>query len=458
MGRAYEMSWEGSPAYRWVKMYKGTRYRVSCEELRAPLFTAEGSYKLANDWWRNKLAELNKPSPEEEITNRYKLADLEEQIDQAQKTLQSARMMKAALQGQAVDFVPISDYHRPPTIPLSNLSDESRLEYLSAASEGLGTDPVPTDKTLKTNAEKFLAVIQGEMRPLSFREIRLFLRSLYDQAPMLHADTDVSDIQEAKVEEVYLWLKNLNLEQPTRKKRWGFFKRFVVHLWEKRLISERPRNLDTLKFKITSKAVKRYDVEKVRTVLAGLKPRLRLYALLGLNCGMTAADIGRLKKDQVNLDGARLVRKRGKTLDNPNVPEVDYPLWPETIALLRECWSEHDTLALTSEDGTALWESRQEDDKTPQKDLVYQQWKRAKQSIPHHAFRSISTTLLEDSEFATTTLHFLGHSPRSIKDKHYAAPPQKVFNKAILWLRDEVLGSQTTQPSPRTARTHPDAS
>src|SRR5262249_52203396 len=63
MPRQYEMSWEGAPAYRWRKMFKGVMYRVSCEELRAPVWTKEATGKLANQWWRTKLATLTGPSP-----------------------------------------------------------------------------------------------------------------------------------------------------------------------------------------------------------------------------------------------------------------------------------------------------------------------------------------------------------------------------------------------------------
>jgi hypothetical protein len=33
MARLYLMSWEGHPNYRWYKMHKGVRYRVTCEQL-----------------------------------------------------------------------------------------------------------------------------------------------------------------------------------------------------------------------------------------------------------------------------------------------------------------------------------------------------------------------------------------------------------------------------------------
>src|SRR5262245_44674222 len=59
MPRRELMSWEGTPNYRWVKMYKGARYRVTCHELNAVAFTKEGSVSLANQWWLRKKAELD---------------------------------------------------------------------------------------------------------------------------------------------------------------------------------------------------------------------------------------------------------------------------------------------------------------------------------------------------------------------------------------------------------------
>jgi len=52
-----------------------------------------------------------------------------------------------------------------------------------------------------------------------------------------------------------------------------------------------------------------------------------------------------------------------------------------------------------------------------------------------HSF-IISATLLETHEvYGRYVHHFLGHSPKSIADKHYAAPSQELFDKALDWLR-----------------------
>ena len=50
MPRTCHMSWEGPPKFRWVKMHRGHRYRISCEELGAMVYTQDGSAALANAW------------------------------------------------------------------------------------------------------------------------------------------------------------------------------------------------------------------------------------------------------------------------------------------------------------------------------------------------------------------------------------------------------------------------
>jgi hypothetical protein len=54
---------------------------------------------------------------------------------------------------------------------------------------------------------------------------------------------------------------------------------------------------------------------------------------------------------------------------------------------------------------------------------------------PMKQLRKTSATLLEDHPvFGRLTTLFLGHSPRSVKDRNYAAPPQALFDEAVTWL------------------------
>jgi len=445
-----EMSWDASKK-RWHRMHRGVMYRVAASKLGEDKslpgvedYTRDGSRAAANEWWRRKEFELEgRParvealrrmlSPEDEL--RRQVRELAEKLrarDQALEDLGDAAILKGAVidcpPGDSLEFsVDLREANR-------ELARRPEIDQLALVGKPA---PAPTERTVRANAERFLAVVMGSTKALTYREIRQYLDTLVAD---LGKDTDVAVLDEGKVEGVFLRLKAADLSQGTKKKRWGFFKRFVEYLAEKKLLGL-PGNLYSkpFKFKVEAAAVKKYDTAEVRNVLAVLTDRQRLYAMLGLNCGMTSADIGQLRKDMI--EGGKLTRKRVKTDKWDKVPTVTYVLWPETLELLARCGSDHPTLVLTGKTGEALWSSRLESDgSTPQKDMISQQWKRAKVSIPHKAFRSIAATLLESHPtYGRYVEHFLGHSPKSVKDKHYAAPSDDVFAEAMAWLRTKLL-------------------
>src|SRR5216683_5833726 len=57
MARSFEMTWIAS-RLRWMKMYKGVRYVISCKALGVAE-NKEGSYLAANEWWTKKRAEID---------------------------------------------------------------------------------------------------------------------------------------------------------------------------------------------------------------------------------------------------------------------------------------------------------------------------------------------------------------------------------------------------------------
>lgn len=443
MARKYLMSWQGAPQYRWRKMYRGVSYVVTCAELRSPRLTQEGSGKLADDWWRAKKAEIDGLTPIEGIPDhgrRTLEAVVGRPLNSVPEVAQAALEMIERVNQQPIATYPIEQLEG---VAAALRGQADPAEAGGAMREAL--DQTPTERTLKANALRWLDLIRGEVKPTSFREIKEFVR-WFCALPITGENMDVAAVNEAKVEEAFLFLKKAKLSPATKKKRWGFFRRLVKYLWGRKLI-DLPRNLDHFSITVHAKAVRKYDIAEVRNLLAVLKPRLRLYALLGLNCGMTNADIGQLRKDMVDLDGGTLTRKRVKTFEEANVPTVTYALWPETLRLMRRLQADHPTLFLTSSDNTSLWESRQEGDKTPHKDLVSKQWKKKKLPLPLKAFRSISATMLEKhAHYGRYLSHFLGHSPKSIRDKHYAAPSQELFDTIMTWLRAEILGQPTETP------------
>jgi integrase len=373
------MNWDQSKK-RWHRYHKGTMYRLPASKL-GPTPTREATRAAANHWWAKKEAELNGYT-----------TDLAEQL--------GGRKELIVTQEDADRLIP---------------------KYVNP------------DRSVKAQGQAFLEIVKGEVRPMSYREIKWCIEHIPNQ------DADVAIYDEPYVEKSYLDLRSRNLSESRKKKRWDILRRFLRYLWSRRLI-ELPRNLDSYGFTVRPQKIPTYPLPQVRKALARLQPRQRLYGLLALNCGCNNVDIGQLRKDQVDREAGTLTRRRVKTGDNPQVPTVTYSLWPETLALLKNHWSAHPELALTSKDNTPLWTASVEGDRTPRKDLILKQWQKAKPGIPLKALRSISATLLESHEtYGRYVPHFLGHSPKTIAARHYAAPSQGLFDEALRWLHDQLL-------------------
>jgi site-specific recombinase XerD len=425
MGRKYLMSWEGKPNYRWVKMFKGERFRISCAELNA-LPTAEASYTLANDWWKKKQAELTL-DPAAELLYGLDPSLLREQIARGQHAEQLLHARDEPT------FSPID--RNEPIVGVVKEDGHYNLPFLSHLVEKVNGKPVELDKTIGRQAERYLAVeLARGKAPNTFANLRHFVFK-FQEFPGLSAKTDISSIKSDTATDFYAWLRNGTLAEHSQKECWNVFKRFVRFAWGEGLL-DLPKNLDSRMFSFggSAKKVKTYPTEEIRRLLSSLSDRLRLYALLSLNCGMLGVDMAMLKHDE--LQGNRIVRKRTKTKEQGNVPEVEYLLWQETIDALNTYPRQSDTYVLTSKTGTPLWRCEVKNGKNVKVNLVHQQWKRGKVGIPLKALRSVSASLLEShSVYARYTTLFLGHAPASVKDRHYAAPPQQLFDEALLWLR-----------------------
>jgi hypothetical protein len=142
MPRKFELSWEGHPAYRWVKMYKGDRYRISCADLGIPQarWTKEDSYQAANAWWTKKRAELDHVPTS---ASQRAVAAVEAQIG---RPLDSQADLYAAL----AKLLTLPEL--PPGLAEKVLGAE-RVEQLRQGLDALVNPPtVPTALTIGTQA------------------------------------------------------------------------------------------------------------------------------------------------------------------------------------------------------------------------------------------------------------------------------------------------------------------
>lgn len=400
------MSFEGPPKYRWVKMYKGVRYRVTCEELKAMVWTQEATWKAANAWWERKLATLLAPSPE---------------LIEAEAKRRNPEVSRV----------------------INELNAEDRIDFIGRYANLLHekNNPAKPEQPIPPLIDDFLAIQASKVKPNSYDELYLLLGHL----KTWWADVSVKDINEGTLRNAWKILDEMSIAPATKNKRMGFVQRFTKHLYTEGILERLPRNLytDSLSWTVPRKKVTTWTDAEVKSVLGTLTPWQKLCALLHLNCGMTSADIGNLAKDMVK--GDRLTRVRSKHDNRQDAPEVCYRLWPETLELLRKFESKLTLLhpktggvyfLTTPIKGTPWVESRTVEGKPKRKDLISRTWP-DKCPIPLYKLRSVGANKLcvvtGTKEFRD---HFLANTPQDVGETNYA--PMSSLEKKFFAATDKV--------------------
>jgi integrase len=435
-------------------MWKGRRYRVSCDDLRSPR-TKEESFRAANAWWEKKVAQLT-------------LQTLERQ--QAEQLAEIQSKMDWAAQRQP-ELLPHLEETKErilanPDEPV--LEDDETIHENLAVARLMGIEVPPTldpiflrhffgnrriwqerfathkqteaNKTIGYQLERFLAEQRTRQRPRTHQEVAKFLRQTLG-TEVWAKETSVESVDEQTVERFYGWLVGQHLDAGRHNKLLSFFRRFVGWLDTTGMIERAPKNLKRRDHRKRAghKEVKTYD--GVRKVVEALPMPYRLWALLGLNCGMTQADLGQTTWEQVDQESWTLTRRRAKTGENPKTPTVRYKLWAETIEALKTLTTRKGLLFLT-DTGRPLWEARyREDGSVAVKDLFGSYWQGLdpKPTIPIKAFRSIAaSTLKHDTHYRGFVEYYLAHTPSSVADQNYAAESDQPFYEALRFIRKEL--------------------
>jgi integrase len=227
----------------------------------------------------------------------------------------------------------------------------------------------------------------------------------------------------------------------------GATKMFISWLSGHGLLSL-PGNLSNRRFKFgKGKLVTRADLftaEEIRFVLSAAGPRLRLFLLLMLNAGMYQGDISDLGEDEVDWEGRTITRARSKT----GGQVVRYRLWPETLALLKECRHAGNPVLnargaprvlLTTEGKplTAYWLENGKERRYDTIQSLYSTLKReAGSQKPMKSLRKTAASeLATHPSYKFYVQYYLGHSPRSVAEQHYLVPSDEEFFEALEWLR-----------------------
>ncbi|HWG43579.1 MAG TPA: hypothetical protein VN688_12400 [Gemmataceae bacterium] len=204
-----------------------------------------------------------------------------------------------------------------------------------------------------------------------------------------------------------------------------------------------PNLLDkNFRFGSTLKAIETWTVEEVKYVIGEAPDKLKLALLLMANIGATQIDVNDLLDTEVDWREGRITRKRSKTGDKSRTPTVCYKLWPSTFTLLKQHRSGAERVLLTAK-GRPLIRKSIVGERISKTDVLAGCYDALKKRIgfkkPMKLLRKTSATMLDsDHRYERFSTLFLGHAPTSIKDRHYAAPPQALFDEAVLWLGQQL--------------------
>ncbi len=458
MPRLHLMTWEPGPR-RWRKVYRGKAYTVSCTQLRVR-DTKEASYQAANDWWTARRAEIDgQPRPHSEP----------ELLDELTRRRDWARANDHKELADEYDRrIAISDRTDSPSLLLLPPNVEGRLAGLKAMGVKLPerADPhtvnailgegriwderlrkslpeVPEDRTVGVQIDKYLAFQlarykAGQISVSDCDQTRQYLTAFRD---WLGAGTQIDKIG---VERWQGWYENLlgcGRSLDTRKKRFRRARDFVAWLGERGLL-QIPPNLHSRRFRFKSepKLIRTMTTDEVGRIVAAAPGQLKLHLLLMLNCGFTQQDVSDLTRAEVDWVGGKILRKRSKTGDQDKVPTVEYPLWGETIALLKQFRAASGDRVLTTQSGLPWVRDSIDDAGTRHRvDAIKSNYahlaKRLKFDKPMSLLRKTGASKLEEHpDHGRYAQYFLGHAPTSVAARHYVVPSREQFSAAVKWL------------------------
>jgi len=470
-------------------MYRGHRYYISARQL-GTTETKEDSVQAANQWWRDRQAELDyahranqrKPEPMEDVA-AASLGVAPDLFGNVRHLLEQALLREEGERKAGKPLTPAAPLHVGPdddiVIEPPDMEDAEtirRREVMGLLEKLLFgedaklppsvADQLPPARTAQI--ERGVKEIKGEAVADPDRVVQAQVKAWLD---MLHANVsaksltpgsarylricvghfaafvgetaDVAVIDTERLDAFYRHcLTKIALgEWSVTYARIVFAKSRAWIRWlAERGIVPLPMNISSRSFRFGSaaKKIETWTVEEVRRVIAESPARIKLTLLLMANCGFTQQDVSDLADNEVDWRAGRIIRKRSKTGDRDSTPTVNYSLWPMTFALLQEHRSGGATVLLTKS-GRSYLREEMRDGKAYHVDTLRAWFQCVQKRLDFHKpmkqLRKTAATLLESHEvYGRFTSLFLGHSPSSMKDRHYAAPPQALFDEAVTWL------------------------
>lgn len=479
MARTALMSWEGHPYYRWVKMYRGQRYRVSCDDLGLPETqrTKEGSYQAANHWWRQKKQTID-GADQSDRPHAAAIADLqkkeaiaaalgfEDEREQLRREIARIGDLDAAdSPGLSSEAIQLIEDAKMFGIHVESDADPQVLETIFGRDRIWGdrqrrVQTVPADRTINAAAAAYLkqkrVEVENNLRsPDGYDNIRRTVERFVDFCGAANSAECVSaDLWHRW----YVHCAGKVAAKEVGEEGWSAIyardefqssRAFVKWLWERDWIPSLPKNLTSKQFSIEAgeSEIHTFTNLEIQELLENAHGQHKLHLLLMLNCGFTQKDISDLRHDQIDLKAGTISRKRSKTKNKKSVPKVAYKLWPVTIRELRKWQSDDPSFALRTNNGLAwIRKTIRTDGKLGKVDYAAVLFRRLKAKIGMtesgkslKVFRKTASTRIGGNKSYRQLRHlFLGHSSRNVADRYYVEVPNDLLREAIEWLGNDL--------------------
>ena len=326
---------------------------------------------------------------------------------------------------------------------LSMIMDESHYGPLPFSVD----DVEEAEPTLAASIRRFLEAKESTVSVSRWNLLRTSLRNFQASAG---GDTPLNECDARILDSYLVEVRSSPLSPYTKRDRLSAVKHFYQWLYDREIIAAKPRLLESSEWsvKVAPSKIKVFTDDEVRQLLAAAPPRVRLYILLGLNCGFTQKDISDLRPCEVSWSDRTITRRRSKTGDHENVPTVTYPLWDETFELLSSERSDHPRHVLTNRSGQPLVVQTLVHHQSRKSDHIGNVFDRLRRKLQLAGTfkwlrKTAATKLKTKGEFRGLVELFLGHAPSTIADRHYAEEDCEQFTQAVLWLREPFLADRS---------------
>ena len=461
MARTKSMNWVPSRK-AWRKQHLGQTVVVSCRQLRKQFpdllsgETETGSYRAANAWWKQRMADLYG----QQAIRLAELRTLAGKLDGNLQTLVDLLIGQwDDLQRSGADFpVRMSDEgiiepgpsdEEPAVVQAKDklrrfVADELATNYSVVGTAAATERPASAISTIGAGLDGFNGwkrtqadsgtISEGRCRELD-TAIKLFKKWL---GARVHLHVDRLDYGLCAEYHNHLQSRRAKKEIGSYRARdlWNACRDSVRWLQDNGRVER--FDLSRLRVQVHTKDVETFTVDEIKTLLANCDERMKLFQLLMLNTAGTQKDLSDLLKSEVNFRQRRLTRKRSKkSLSNEDsLPVVSYRLWKETTELLKRFQSDDPSLLLLSPEGGRLVKGRI--------DYIGMTWRRHRdallkagtleRNLPLKVFRKTVATMLADKYDEALAAHFCGHSAKTTFQKSYWKKNQEKLDKATAWL------------------------